>query len=141
MGLGRAIARAFVGCLLATTIGVFAGAIVMPALALVPGHGQADWPTLGEIVKGIVFISVFGMIFAVPFAMPIGLPLWFLMDRYGRLGRRSGAIAGMVVGLVVTLPHFGIFSAVGALSGALAGWASVRLTDRWIPRRSRKAPT
>lgn len=140
MRLWRAIGRALLGPVLATLIGVIVGAVLLSAPVVLDGPGAAA-PTWGQFGKGIFVLSLYGLVIGTPFALPLGILVWFVLDRYGWLDRINGAIAGGGVGLVVALPFFGLMGLLGGVAGAIAGWASVRITDAWVPRLSRRART
>ncbi|MEM7695103.1 MAG: hypothetical protein AAF318_11675 [Pseudomonadota bacterium] len=125
--------RAVVGSTIASVVGwVSVSALLVVAAVLV--EGNVDSGTLNGVVAVMFFAGVIG----VPIAWGSGVLAWLILDRGAGLSPAGGTTAGLCVGAL-----FLVFYPLGLaalVAGPLAGYAAVRLTNRWLPR-SGAAPT
>lgn len=129
MGIRRRIGRAAIGAFCASVFGVLLGACGVVVVALLfSGPPPAGGDLFADIARSIVMFGVVGFVVVVPFALPVGAIVWYVLDRRG-LTPGVGALTGALVGMFAALPMVGQYAPLGLLSGALAGYLSVRLTD------------
>ncbi|RAI00510.1 hypothetical protein DLJ53_14685 [Acuticoccus sediminis] len=135
MGWGRAIMRCLLGAFLAAFVGSVVSALVLVLGLMLARATQApseSWPTFVQLAAAFwIYVRFAAVIVGLP-ALVVGIPIWFGLDRFG-LRPRRGLIAGAVFGLVFGVPFVHLFTPICVVVGAIAGWGSVKLVNRWLP--------